>query len=333
VSNEVIARQRAPRARFVRLPLVGHRGSYVQLSIRDLTRLLNVAESTVSRWIRQRGLPAQQVGGQYRVNRAELLEWATANNVKVSLELFDNLDAGAEAVPTLREALEVGGIHYQLRDTSKDRALRALVEVLPLPDGLDRELLLRLFLAREASASTAIGHGIAIPHVRNPIVLHVARPAVTLAFLERPVDFGALDGKPVHVLFSLISPTTRTHLQLLSRLSFALHDEKFRETVVREAPREEILQEVHRVEAGMGAPGAEAGKAAPQHGCSLMSELLVLLGTLLAATSGTPGLLFRRQSTAGPWLTALLASAGAGLGLAGAAVYWVTRDSQPIELP
>jgi PTS system nitrogen regulatory IIA component len=234
----------------------------MQLSVRDLTNLLNVSEGTVSRWIKQRGLPAQRVGGQYRVNRAELLEWATANQVRVSLELFDNLEADDEPVPTLAEALEIGGIHYGLQDTNKDRALRALVQVLPLPDGVDRELLLRLFLAREASASTAIGNGIAIPHVRNPIVLNVTRPSVTLAFLSQPVDFGALDKKPVHVLFSLISPTNRTHLQLLSRLSFALHDEQLRETVAREAPREEILREVRRVETRIEGPAVEAGKVA-----------------------------------------------------------------------
>jgi PTS system nitrogen regulatory IIA component len=232
----------------------------MQLSIRDLTKLLNAAESTVTQWIKQRSLPAQHVAGQYRVNRAELLEWATANQVRVSLELFDHLEADAESVPCLAVALEAGGIHYGLQDTNKDRALRALVQVLPLPDEVDRELLLHLFLAREASASTAIGDGIAIPHVRNPIVLHVARPLVTLAFLEKPVDFGALDGKPVHVLFSIISPTNRSHLQLLSRLSFALHDTKFRDALVHQAPREEILQEVRRVEAGMGEPAAGAGK-------------------------------------------------------------------------
>ena len=232
----------------------------MQLNIRDLTKLLNVAESTVSRWVKRRGLPAQYVGGHYRVNRAELLEWATANNVRVSLELFDHLEADADAVPCLAEALQAGGIHYQLQDTSKDRALRALVQILPLPDGVDRELLLRLFLAREASASTAIGDGIAIPHVRNPIVLHVARPAVTLAFLSQPVDFGALDGKPVHVLFSIISPTNRSHLQLLSRLSFALHDGMLRETLARQARPEEIMHEIRRLEMGMGAPAAKVGK-------------------------------------------------------------------------
>jgi PTS system nitrogen regulatory IIA component len=234
----------------------------MQLGIRDITKLLNVTESTIARWIKQRGFPAHQIAGQYRVNRAELLEWATANNVKVSLELFDHLEADAETVPRLAEALEAGGIHYQLQDTTKEQALRALVQVLPLPEGTDRELLWRLFLAREASASTAIGDGIAIPHVRNPIVLHVARPAVTLAFLSNPVDFGALDGKPVYALFSLISPTTRTHLQLLSRLSFALHDGKLRETLARQAGPDEIMQEVRRVEGGTGAAATGRGGAA-----------------------------------------------------------------------
>lgn len=232
----------------------------MQLKMRDLTKLLNADETTVSRWIKRQGLPAQHVGGQLRVNRAELLEWATANNVKVALELFDGLD-DAENAPNLTEALELGGIYHGLEGADKSQVLRNLVEVLPLPADVDRDLMLRLFLAREASASTAIGDGIAIPHVRNPIVLHVPRPTLILAFLARPIEFGALDGKPVHVLFSMICPTNRSHLQLLSRLSFALHDGKLREAVMRQAPREEILREVGRVEAGLGMPAGAARKA------------------------------------------------------------------------
>ena len=140
--------------------------------------------------------------------------------------------------------------------------MRSLVQVLPLPDGVDRELLLRLFLAREDSATTAIGNGIAIPHVRNPIVLQVSQPMITLGFLAHPVDFGAHDGRPVHVLFSIISPTTRTHLQLLSRLSCVLQDGRFKASVMRQAPREELMRELQLVEAAMSA-GAGAGKAVP----------------------------------------------------------------------
>jgi PTS system nitrogen regulatory IIA component len=83
---------------------------------------------------------------------------------------------------------------------------------------------------------------------------------VTLCFLEAPVDFGALDGKPVQVLFSLICPTMRSHLQTLSRLSYALRDARFKDVVIRQGPREEILQEMRRVEATLSAPTVPAGR-------------------------------------------------------------------------
>jgi PTS system nitrogen regulatory IIA component len=50
----------------------------MQLTLRDVSKLLNVSEATATRWIKQRGLPARLVGGRYRLNRSELLEWATA---------------------------------------------------------------------------------------------------------------------------------------------------------------------------------------------------------------------------------------------------------------
>jgi PTS system nitrogen regulatory IIA component len=229
----------------------------MQLTVREVGTFLGAPEATVLRWIKQRGLPAQQVGGQYRVNRSELLEWATAQKIKVAQELFDQAVNDAEPVPHLSEALAAGGIHYRLPGSSKDEVLRALVGVLPLPEGTDREMLFRLFQAREACASTGIGDGIALPHVRNPIVLNVTHPSITLCFLEKPVEFGALDGQPVGVLFSLVSPTTRCHLQMLARLSFALHDAQFKGVVTRQAAAEEVLQHARRVEAA-----TPSGKAA-----------------------------------------------------------------------
>jgi PTS system nitrogen regulatory IIA component len=237
-------------------------GCIMQLTVREVGTFLNTPEATVTRWIKQRGLPAHQVGGQYRFNRAELLEWATAQKIKVSQELFDQVAGDTEPIPQLSEALTAGGIHYRLPGADKDEVLRALIAVLPVPADTDREMLLQLFRAREAAASTGIGDGIALPHVRNPIVLAVTRPSITLCFLERLVEFGALDGQPVGVLFSLVSPTTRCHLQMLARLSFALHDAQFKDVVRQHGTAEEILRHARRIEAAAAARAAEQGKAA-----------------------------------------------------------------------
>jgi mannitol/fructose-specific phosphotransferase system IIA component (Ntr-type) len=78
--------------------------------------------------------------------------------------------------------------------------------------------------------STGVGDGIALPHVRNPAVLELATPMVCLCFLEAPVEFNALDGKPVNTLFVPLSPDVRIHLHLLSRISFALRHSRVQET-------------------------------------------------------------------------------------------------------
>lgn len=220
----------------------------MQLTVRDVSDLFKVSEKTVYRWVNQGILPAYRVNDQYRFNRAELLEWATARKLNVSAELFDEPESDATPIPGLVEALQAGGIFYRLGGTDKESALRSVVEHMRLPDEADREFVLRVLLARERLQSTGIGDGIAIPHVRNPIVLHVSRPMIMLCFMDRAIDFDALDGRPVFALFSLISPTVRAHLRLLSRLAFALNDAGFKHAVLQQAARDEILGAARRVE-------------------------------------------------------------------------------------
>ena len=241
----------------------------MQLTVKDVAGLLNISEKTVYRWIDERKLPGYRLSGQYRFNRAELLEWATANRINVSPRIFEEPENGSTPLPELSDALEVGGIFYRLAGKDKPAVLRSVVEVLRLPDKVDREFLLQVLLAREALESTAIGDGIAIPHVRNPIVLHVPQPVVTLCFLEAPVDFGALDGQPVHTLFTLISPTVKAHLHLLSRLAFALRNPDFKALIIRQASRDEILAAAKTISDSLRAAPAtrKEGGALRDRGC------------------------------------------------------------------
>jgi len=231
----------------------------VKITVRDAARLLGVPEKTVFRWIDERGLPVHRAHGQHRFNRAELLEWATAQGVRVSAELFSEPDEHEPPLPTLESALQAGGIHFLKGGDARERVLREVVRVLNLPDEIDREFLYEVLLARENLGSTAVGDGIAIPHVRNPVLLHV-RPAVALCFLEQPIPFGALDGKPVGILFVIVAPTSRAHLRLLSRLSAALHDPEFRRALERHAPPEVIAAQLHRVESGFANGTSAAAK-------------------------------------------------------------------------
>jgi nitrogen PTS system EIIA component len=235
----------------------------MQLTVRDVANLLNISEKTIYRWIREGNIPSYRINEQYRFHRAELLEWATARRMEVSAEIFAEPVGTDGRMPTLSEALQAGGIVYRVTGKDKESVLAAAVDAMRLPSEVDRGKLLSVLLAREALGSTGVGDGIAIPHVRSPIVLHVSEPTITLCFLERPVEFDALDGKPIHCLFTLVSPTVRAHLHLLSRLAFALRDPAFKDVIARQALRDEILAELRRVEAGLLQP-APAGGTSPE---------------------------------------------------------------------
>jgi nitrogen PTS system EIIA component len=219
----------------------------MDLKVRDVARLLNVAEETVYRWARKGSLPAHRLHDQYLFNRVELQEWAAVHKYRVSPELFASDDSAQEA-PDLLSALKRGGITRDLPGETREEALSAMTRLPGIPARLNRELLLQLLRARETLASTSIGDGIAIPHPRDPLVVHVAHPIVFLCFLRQPVDFGAPDGMPVRIVFLLLSPSVRDHLRLLARLAAALHDEAFKKLLHQAAPPEEILDRVAAIE-------------------------------------------------------------------------------------
>jgi PTS system nitrogen regulatory IIA component len=233
----------------------------MQLSVQELASALKVRERTVYQWIKAGSLPAHKVNGQYRFNRSELLEWATEQRRDLPAGLLQDSD-DARPVPGLADAIEAGRIFRNISGNDKESALRAMVQTICLPESTDRELLFRVLLAREALGSTGIGDGIAIPHPRNPIVLHVDRSMAAVCFLATPIEFGAIDGQPVHTLFTLISPTVRDHLHLLARLSYSLKDAAFKGAIMRRDEDSTILQAARAVEGNLKRPFDDSGTEA-----------------------------------------------------------------------
>lgn len=227
----------------------------MQLSVKDVANLLNVDDKTIYGWIRQGGLPAYRINESYRFNRADILEWATARQIPHAVSVPD----GAASLPDLANALKTGGISYDVEGRDKAVVLRNVVNAMQLAADVDRDFLYEVLLARENLGSTGIGDGIAIPHVRNPIVLHVSRPTITLCFLKDPIEFGAMDGKPVDILFSMVSPTVRTHLHLLARMGYVLRNPDFKAALTARLPQAELMNVLTRAESAIANAEKPAG--------------------------------------------------------------------------
>ncbi len=223
-------------------------GQAMLLTVRETAALLKSTERQIYRWVDEGEIPFYRVRDQVRFNRTDLLEWATHRRLPVALDVFDaDLDPEDRA-PSLAQALRRGGVHHDVPAVDRESALRAAVERTPMPPSVDREFLIDVLVARERSSSTAIGDGIAIPHVRQPVVAAGSPASVSVSYLQSGVPFGARDAKPVETVFLIVSPTVRTHLQMLAHLARALLDPGFKGALEQHSPLEQLVAQAVRLE-------------------------------------------------------------------------------------
>jgi len=110
---------------------------------------------------------------------------------------------------------------------SKAAALYALAGLLGSAVSAPKEEVLALLLEREQLQSTGIGDGVAIPH---SALEHAEAQAGALLLFPKGIDFDAIDGQPVHIVFGVVGPKRATgeHLRTLARISRLLRDEATR---------------------------------------------------------------------------------------------------------
>ena len=135
---------------------------------------------------------------------------------------------------------------------SKKAALEDASEIVAAshPDMAARRIFEEL-LARERLGNTCLGEGVAIPHCRMPC----ERPAGALLRLAPPLDFEALDGRPVDLVFALVVPggEQQRHLELLGALAGVLNSAANREALRRADDDAELRETLLRM-----VDGAEA---------------------------------------------------------------------------
>ncbi len=217
------------------------------LSVREAADILGISQKTVYRWIQDGRLPSHRLGGQHFLERSEVNNLVIREGLRPlpdpAQETEDNEDI------SLRDMLTKGGVFYRISGSTKKDVLQNALNMIKGVDESVSGPLFQMFVAREELASTGIGDHIAIPHARGSLVGYISQPILSLSFLETPIDYGALDSKPVYALFLLVSPNVRTHLRILAQLSFCLHDPEFKHAVLSQAPRETILSTLAQTEA------------------------------------------------------------------------------------
>ena len=200
----------------------------MKLTLEEVAQCLHLPLSTVERWIRQGRIPIQRGEKGLIFNNSALEKWASTHNLPFTRPKKERTShKEGYLLENLLLVMQRGGVMHNVKGNDVPTVLQAAVEnISPFSEAQKIQLYQRL-LERENLTSTGIGKGVAIPHPHDPFAEIIDNPLISTCFLEQPVDFAAIDDKPVFVMFILISPTIKIHLHLLSRLSFCVRDNAF----------------------------------------------------------------------------------------------------------
>lgn len=204
------------------------------LTIEEVARYLRVSERTVYEWAQKGEIPAGKIGTVWRFKKDDIESWVD-----------ERLASSKTSVPKQHKIVTENFLSPDrvvlLDYVSKHDVLVMMSEVLAkAPQVKNSAELLDAILKREALMSTAVGRGIAIPHVRLSSVTDLV---MAVGISKRDIlDFDALDGNPVRLVFMIAAANNQHdyYLQTISHFSAKLRNEELKSSLLNSTDPAEV---------------------------------------------------------------------------------------------
>lgn len=217
---------------------------YRNMSLDELARHIGMDVREVRRLADRGTLPGQQVGGEWRFHRAQLLEWLQREMHSLDPADIQNLE---RAMSDQQDEVMIGplipteGVELSLPARSKSSVLRELVNLADRTNLLyDPAALLAALQQREEMCPTALPGGIAFPHPRRPLPEATGEPLLCLARIPAGIPFGGPDGRLTDLFVLVCCHDERQHLRTLARLSLLLSTDLPEQLRSAESPADAI---------------------------------------------------------------------------------------------
>lgn len=222
----------------------------MDLELQEVAGLLQVSEAQLLKWAQVGKVPAYLINENYRFNRQEIEAWVLRQQQEHEEPEMGEKDSHKQTGSlrfNLFRALNNGDVFSDIEGSTKFEIIRNTMKRLAPQLRLDAEVLTELFMDRENLMSTAVGNGFAIPHARD-FLLHGHRDVVAVVFLQTPINYDALDGKPVHTLFFLFASDDKRHLALLSKIAHLTSASGVKEALMEQPSKPELLEIIKELE-------------------------------------------------------------------------------------
>jgi PTS system nitrogen regulatory IIA component len=225
----------------------------MDLKIKDVADLLNVSETTIRRWLVDGKIPAYRINHQYRFNRFEIEDWVMKQKLSKGSQRSSITEINSKQTSrgskqfSLYRAIHKGGIFYDVPGNTKEEIIKTTMKHLASEINLDSDVISDLLLDREKLQPTALNNGFAIPHTRD-LLLNAHYDVVSVVFPKNPIEYGALDNKPVHTLFFLFASDDRRHLNLLAKIAHLSNQLETLQLLQKKPPRDKLLEHIKQWE-------------------------------------------------------------------------------------
>jgi PTS system nitrogen regulatory IIA component len=206
----------------------------MDLELKEVSELLNVSESKIKKWVEEGKIPSYKLGHQYRFSRAEIEDWVMKS---ASQDLDDPLNKDnkkedSKEAPNLGmqqfslfRAIHKGGVYLDCDKVTKEEIILWTTKKLAEKFNWDPDVIAELLIDRETLMPTALNNGVGVPHTRD-FLIGTHFDVIAVVFLQNPIEYGALDEKPVHTLFFLFACEDKRHLNLLAKLAHLASQEE-----------------------------------------------------------------------------------------------------------
>ena len=219
------------------------------MTLAEVAEYLRLAEKTVLRMVHKGEIPCAKVASQWRFLRSMIDDWLTAKMRVVPRNDLARLIEGSPDLVPLSRLLRSEHVLLDLRPGSKEQVLRQLVEPLVLTGFVGRaEQFIDKLLEREALVSTAVGRGVAIPHLRNPVENPRGGPVLVVGICREGTDFASPDGEKTRLFFLLCTDSEVVHLRILAKVNRIAARRELLLQLAEAQSAEEILRVLLRAE-------------------------------------------------------------------------------------
>lgn len=197
------------------------------MTLSEISKYLKLSEKTLQKMVKNNKIPCTKIANQWRFSQEMIDEWLRN---KMEITRGDNMSRIIEEdshLITLSRLIDEDSMIMNLKSTSKKGIFTELADLALKNKCIsDKNYLIEKLLEREELTSTAIGMGVAIPHLRKPSSSIISGPRIMIGISPEGVDFNCFDGLPTFIFFLILSDSEIVHLRILSKLAAFLRKEE-----------------------------------------------------------------------------------------------------------